>query len=69
MDYPPRADEVEYRGALDCGRSGMDLQPLAKKRGFPQVSRIVDQMPVSRQVLEQAVAHHDGQPSQDRRRG
>jgi MoxR-like ATPase len=55
VDYPARADEVEIAGrSIRAQASG--LTPLAKKEDFRQFIQIVDQMPVSRPVLEHAVA-------------
>jgi MoxR-like ATPase len=55
VDYPARADEVEIAGRPI--RAKWDgFTPLARKEDFQQFTRIVDQMPVSRHVLEHAVA-------------
>lgn len=55
MDYPPRADEVVIAGRSIRAKSN-SLQPLAKREDFQRFISIVDEMPVSKQVLEQAVA-------------
>jgi MoxR-like ATPase len=55
MDYPGRADEVEIAGRSLRAKWG-GFPPLAKKEEFRKFTQIVDEMPVSRPVLEQAVA-------------
>jgi len=55
MDYPPRADEVNIAGLSIRGGVG-HLQPVANREEFQRFLSIVDEMPVSRQVLEHAVA-------------
>jgi len=55
VDYPARTDEVEIAGrSIRAQSSG--LTPLAQKEDFRQFIQIVDQMLVSRPVLEHAVA-------------
>jgi len=55
VDYPSRADELEIAGrSLRAKWDG--FAPLAKKEDFRRFTEIVDQMPVSRPLLEQAVA-------------
>ena len=55
MDYPPHADEVSI-AALPIRMKTTGLQSLAKREEFQSFISIVDQMPVSKQVLERAVA-------------
>ena len=55
VDYPGRADEIDI--AARSIRAKWDgFTPLAKKEDFQMFTGIVDQMPVSRHVLEHAVA-------------
>jgi len=55
VDYPGRADEVEIAGrSLRAKWDG--FTPLAKKEDFQKFTEIIDEMPVSRHVLEHAVA-------------
>lgn len=55
VDYPSRTDEVAIAGR--SLRSKWDgFTPLAKKEDFQKFTEIIDDMPVSRHVLEQAVA-------------
>lgn len=55
MDYPSRADEVTI-AARSIRAQSSGLKPLASKEEFQGFIAILDQMPVSRQVLEHAVA-------------
>jgi len=55
VDYPAREEEVSIAGRpLRAQWNG--LTPVARKEDFRRFTEIVDQMPVSRHVLEQAVA-------------
>jgi MoxR-like ATPase len=55
VEYPARADEVNIAGRpLRAKWNG--FTPLARKEEFQQFTAIIDQMPVSRHVLEHAVA-------------
>ncbi len=55
VDYPARADEVEI-AARPLRARWNGFTPLAGKEEFQKFTAIIDQMPVSRHVLEQAVA-------------
>ena len=55
VGYPSRADEVDI-AALPIRAKSSGLTPLAKREEFTKFIAIIDQMPVSRHVLEQAVA-------------
>jgi MoxR-like ATPase len=55
VDYPARADEVDIAARPIRTQFG-GLKPLARREEFQNFVSIVDQTPVSRQVLEQAVA-------------
>jgi MoxR-like ATPase len=55
VDYPDRTDELSIAARPIRSKSG-NLAPLAKKEEFQKFIEIVDQTPVSRHVLEQAVA-------------
>ena len=55
MDYPARADEVPI-AALPIRRQGNRLAPVARAEDYRQFNAIGDEMPVSRHVLEMAVA-------------
>jgi MoxR-like ATPase len=55
MDYPARADEVEI-AARPLRHKMNGFTPLANKDEFHKFTGIVDDMPVSRHVLEHAVA-------------
>src|SRR6185436_2695248 len=55
VDYPAPADEVDIAARpLRAKRNG--LTPVAQRDEFPKFIDIIDQMPVSRHVLEHAVA-------------
>jgi MoxR-like ATPase len=55
VDYPNRADELEI--AARSPRAKWDgFTPLAKKEDFQKFAEIISNMPVSKHVLEQAVA-------------
>src|SRR5512142_3149281 len=55
VDCPARADEIEIAGRpLRAKWSG--LAAVAKREGFARFIEIIDQMPVSRHVLEKAVS-------------
>ena len=54
VEYPSRADEVDI-AALPIRAKSSGLTPLAKREEFTQFIAIIDQMPVSRHVLEAAV--------------
>jgi MoxR-like ATPase len=55
MDYPARTDELAIAERPIRSKGG-NLSPLAKKEDFQRFIDIVDQTPISRHVLEQAVA-------------
>ncbi len=55
VEYPSRADEVDI-AALPIRSKSSGLTPLAKREEFTQFITIIDQMPVSRHVLEAAVS-------------
>ncbi len=55
VGYPSRADEVDI-AALPIRAKSSGLTPLAKREEFTKFIAIIDQMPVSRHVLEVAVA-------------
>ncbi len=55
VDYPARADEVDI-AARPIRTKWDGFTPLATKEQFQKFTEIVDQMPVSRHVLEYAVA-------------
>jgi MoxR-like ATPase len=55
VDYPGRADELAIAARPIRGQSA-NLSPLAKKEEFQQFTSIIDQTPISRHVLEHAVA-------------
>src|SRR6266487_3454763 len=55
VEYPARADEVDI-AARPLRAKGNGLTPVAKREEFSKFTDIIDQMPVSRHVLEQAVA-------------
>jgi len=55
VEYPARTDEVDIAARpLRAKRNG--LVPVAKREEFAKFIDIIDQMPVSRHVLEHAVA-------------
>jgi MoxR-like ATPase len=54
VEYPSHADEVEI-AALPIRAKSSGLTPLAKREEFTHFITIIDQMPVSRHVLEAAV--------------
>ena len=54
VEYPSRAEEVDI-AALPIRAKSSGLTPLAKREEFTQFITIIDQMPVSRHVLEAAV--------------
>ncbi len=55
VDYPARADELSI-AARPIRSKGNTLLPLAKKQDFQLFTEIIDQTPISRHVLEHAVA-------------
>jgi len=55
VEYPPRADEVDI-AARPLRSKWNGLVPVAKREEFSKFIDIIDQMPVSRHVLERAVA-------------
>src|SRR5262249_18821716 len=55
VEYPARADEVDI-AARPLRAKWNGLTPVAKREEFTQFIDIIDQMPVSRHVLEHAVA-------------
>jgi len=55
VEYPARADEVDI-AARPLRAKWNGLVPVAKREEFTQFIDIIDQMPVSRHVLERAVA-------------
>jgi MoxR-like ATPase len=55
VDYPARTDEVAI-AARPIRSKSSGLTPLAKKEEFQQFTEIIDQTPISRHVLEHAVA-------------
>src|SRR5437899_7984322 len=55
VEYPARADEVEI-AARPLRAKWNGISPVAKREEFTKFIEIIDQMPVSRHVLEQAVA-------------
>jgi MoxR-like ATPase len=55
VDYPARADELTIAGRPIRSKSGR-LSPVAKKEDFQRFTEIIDQTPISRHVLEHAVA-------------
>jgi MoxR-like ATPase len=55
VDYPARTDEVDI-AARSIRAKWNGFTPLAKPEEFEKFTAIVDQMPVSRHVLEHAVA-------------
>jgi len=55
VDYPGRSDELSI-AARPIRSKSSNLTPLAKKEEFQKFIEIVDQTPVSRHVLEHAVA-------------
>jgi MoxR-like ATPase len=55
VDYPERADEIKI-AARSIRAKGDGFAPLAKKEEFQGFTRIIDEMPVARHVLEHAVA-------------
>jgi MoxR-like ATPase len=55
IDYPPRADELAV-AARPLRAKLKGLQALASREEFAQFAAVVDEMPVSQRVLEQAVA-------------
>jgi MoxR-like ATPase len=55
VDYPARADELTIAGRAIRSKSGR-LSPVAKKEDFQRFTEIIDQTPISRHVLEHAVA-------------
>jgi MoxR-like ATPase len=55
IDYPARASEVEI-AAMPIRSRATGLQPLAKKEEFQRFLSIIDETPVSQQVLKYAVA-------------
>src|SRR5262249_19348455 len=55
VDYPARADEVNI-AARPLRAKWNGFTPLANKEEFQKFTTIIDQMPVSKHVLEQAVA-------------
>lgn len=55
VDYPSGPDEVEI-AARPLRAKSNGFTPLARKEEFRKFTSIIDEMPVSRHVLEQAVA-------------
>jgi len=55
VDYPARTDELAI-AARSIRSQSSGLSPLAKKEEFPQFTEVIDQTPISRHVLEHAVA-------------
>ena len=55
VDYPARADEVEIAARAPRAKWN-GVTPVARKEDFRGFSDVVDQMPISRPVLERAVA-------------
>jgi len=55
VDYPARTDELSIAARPIRSKSGT-LRPLAKKEEFQSFVDIIDQTPISRHVLEHAVA-------------
>ena len=55
VDYPSRLDEIEIAGR-PLRSKGKVLTPVTKKEDFRGFIEIIDQMPVSKHVLEHAVA-------------
>ncbi len=55
VDYPARTDELSI-AARPIRNKSSNLTPLAKKEDFQKFTEIVDQAPISRHVLEHAVA-------------
>ena len=55
VDYPSREQEVDI-AALPIRAKSAGLTPLAKREEFNRFISIIDQIPVSRHVLEAAVA-------------
>ena len=55
VEYPSHADEVDI-AALPIRAKSSGLTPLANREEFTQFIAIIDQMPVSRHVLEAAVS-------------
>jgi MoxR-like ATPase len=55
VDYPVRTDELAI-AARPIRSKSSGLSPLARKEEFQQFTEIVDQTPISRHVLEHAVA-------------
>jgi MoxR-like ATPase len=55
VDYPERADEVNI-AARPLRTRWNGLTPVAKREEFSQFIDIIDQMPVTQQVLEHAVS-------------
>lgn len=55
VTYPARADEVSIAGRSIRARSS-GLTPLVKREEFEKFIAVIDEMPVSQHVLEQAVA-------------
>jgi MoxR-like ATPase len=55
VDYPARAEELSI-AARPIRNKGAALTPLARKEDFQKFTDIVDQTPISRHVLEHAVA-------------
>ncbi len=54
IDYPSRADEIQVAGLPPRGKSA-GLKALASREEFQQFIEVVDQTPVSKQLLEHAV--------------
>src|SRR2546426_10398053 len=55
VEYPARADEVDIAARPIRGKWD-GISPVAKREEFTKFIDIIDQMPVSRHVLERAVA-------------
>ncbi len=55
VDYPARAEELSI-AARPIRMKSSKLSPLARKEEFEQFTEIIDQTPISRHVLEHAVA-------------
>jgi MoxR-like ATPase len=55
VEYPAYADEIDIAGRPIRNRSS-GLKPILSREDFQKFTEIVDQMPISRHVLEHAVA-------------
>jgi MoxR-like ATPase len=66
VDYPDRADELSI-AARPIRSKSSHLSPLARKEEFQTFNEIIDQTPISRHVLEHAVAITTGSRPKDPR--